>query len=235
MNLIGLDISKVSTAMVIETNNKEYLFSYNTKSPTYKWNKLIQDLVNIKTYTYIKEEEYSKSEISKLTQFVNISNDIISDILSTIDIKQETTIYIEGYSYGRDPGPIIDLVGIGSIVRGKILENIPYIKEIKIVSPKKLKVLSCELCYGSKMVQKGVRKIKIEKVINTNNNGKKGGDFDKHDMCQAILDSEREYILGDFLRENYDEVIGMKSFPKPLEDLDDAWWAKECINPQIES
>ena len=90
MNYIGIDISKISTGMVIETNGKEYIFSYNTNKPTYKWNKAINDICKIRTYEYDNTiEEYTKKEIDKLTQFINISNDIVEDALSVIDKKED--------------------------------------------------------------------------------------------------------------------------------------------------
>ena len=232
MNYIGLDISKISTAMSIETNDINYLFSYNTNKVTSKWNKGIQNIkgVKIRTYEYDNEiDNYSEKEINKLKLFLNISNDLIEDLLSVINKNEESIIYIEGYSYGRDPGPIIDLVGIGTIVRGKLYENIPLIKRIKIIAPKSLKLICCEMIYGSKMIDIGKRKSKIIKEINTNNNGIKGGDFSKHDMFQAIIDSNSDYNLNDYFIENYKAIKEIKTFPKPIEDIDDAWLLKEII------
>lgn len=235
MNLIGLDISKISTSMVIEVDEKEFIFSYNTNKPTYKWNKCIENLVKIRTYEYDNTiDNYSESEINKLTIFTKISNDLIEDIVTTIDTSKETIIYIEGYSYGRDPGPIIDLVGIGTIIRGKILESIPNVKKIKIIAPKSLKLTACEMVYGFEMVNIGKRKEKIVKQINTNKDGKKGGDFDKKDMFDLILESDSKCILDTFYDENYDEISALKTFPKPLEDIDDAWLLKEIIRYESE-
>ena len=108
MNLIGLDISKISTAMVIEKDNKDFIFSYNNKSIKSKWNKFMSDVAYIKSYTYEKNDIYSKSEILKLDIFLKIANSLIEDIKSVIDESQKTIIYIEGYSYGQSLGPIID-------------------------------------------------------------------------------------------------------------------------------
>lgn len=238
MNYIGLDISKVSSAVSIETKDKQYLFSYNTHKPTYKWNKIIKDEegIFIRNYEYDnKIEDYSESEINKLTQFINISNDIIKDILSVINKDEDTIIYLEGYSYGKSVGPIIDLVGIASLVRAKLYEHIPNIKLMKVISPKSLKLISCEMVYGFQMVEKGKRKIKIVKEINTNNNGVKGGDFTKHDMFQAIVDYGKPYNLNNIFNEKYDEIIGVKTYPKPLEDLNDAYLLKEIIKFNIKN
>lgn len=233
MNYIGLDISKISTAVSIETSDgKNYLFSYNTNKSTYKWNKNLIGIegVKIRTYEYDNTiDDYSEKEVNKLVLFINIANDIIEDILSVLNITEESIIYIEGYSYGRDPGPIIDLVGIGTIVRGKLYENISLIREMKIIAPKSLKVKCCEMIYGTEMIEIGKRKKKIVKVINTNKDGVKGGDFSKHDMFQALIDYTNPCILDQYFIDNYDEIKLIKTFPKPLEDLDDALLLKEII------
>jgi len=131
LNKIGIDISKISTAMSIEVDGIEYLFSYNTMKITQQWNKILLDIMNvsIKTYNYDNTiENYSISEIDKLEIFIDIANDIIKDILSIININKQTIIYIEGYSYGRSVnGPLLDLVGIGATIRSKLYEYIPNI------------------------------------------------------------------------------------------------------------
>ena len=179
MNYIGLDISKISTALVIETNGVEHIFSYNTQKSDAKWNENIKGIATIRTYEYDNVEgDYSKSEINKLQQFSKISGDILCDINDTIDNFDEIVLYLEGYSYGKNAGPLIDLVGIGSIIRTKIYEDISNIKEIKIIAPKSLKLMTAELVYGSKMVEIGKRVKRTEKVINPNNDGVSGGSFD---------------------------------------------------------
>ena len=232
MNLIGLDISKVSTGMAIEVNNINYLFSYNTSKPTQKWNKILDtiDNVTIRTYEYDNTiEDYSESEINKLVQFINISNDIIEDILSVIDIKDETIIFLEGYSYGKNPGPLLDLVGIGSSVRSKVYENIPNIKEMKVIAPKSLKLQSCEMVYGAVIKDIGKRKPKIVKIITNNKNNIKGGDFQKIDMHDAIIKSDCNHALKQLFIDKDGEIRATKTFAKPIEDLNDALLLKELI------
>jgi len=230
MNYIGIDISKVSTAMVIENNNGEFWFSYNNKKLSNKWNKDICDIVNIKTYEYIVDENYSKSEINKLEIFLKISNDIINDILSVVD-DEKSFIYVEGYNYGKNVGPIIDLVGIGGLIRGKLLENVSNLEKIEIIAPTQLKSLCCEMVYGYENVEIGKRVKRIEKVINKNKKGVTGGNFDKFDMYNAIIDYNYVGIMSEYINQKKDEINALKDFPKPLEDLDDAYWLKEvCKN-----
>lgn len=229
MNLIGLDISKISTSMVIETNGKEHIFSYNTNKPSYKWNKNIENIVKIRTYEYNnKLDTYSEIEIDKLNVFSRISSDLVQDIVETIS-NEPTIIYIEGYSYGKDSSQIIDLVSIGSVIRTKIFESVQNIEKIKIVAPKSLKLIACEMVYGYKLINVGRKKEKIVKVINSNKEGKKGGDFDKIDMFKMILDYNNKSILDSFYNENLEELLSLKYFPKPLEDINDAWLLKEII------
>lgn len=225
MNLIGLDISKVSTSMVIETKGKNFYFSYNTHNQKYKWNKIINNFVNIKCYEYDnKIENYSESEINKLTQFSKISTDLINDILNTIDKTDETIVNAEGYSYGKS-NQIIDLVGIGTIIRVKLIENISNLK-INIIAPKSVKTKTCEMVYGFQMIE---GKKNSKKVINTNKNNVSGGDFTKFDMMDAINDYNKDDELSIFVKENYVEMFAMKSVPKPIEDLIDAYFLKESL------
>ena len=87
--------------------------------------------------------------------------------------------------------------------------------------------MTAEMVYGSEMITSGVRVIKTEKVIKTNHDGIKGGDFDKIHMFQAIIDLNKEFLLSEYIKDKYDEIKALKSFPKPLEDIDDAWLLKE--------
>ncbi len=232
MNLIGIDISKVSTGLAIETNGENFLFSYNTSKPTQKWNKILStiDNVTIRNYEYNNNiDVYSESEMDKLVQFINISNDIITDILSVIDITKDSIIYAEGYSYGKNPGPLLDLVGIGGLIRGKLYENIPNLKDFKIIAPKSLKLMSCEMVYGASIQDIGKRKPKIVKIINNNDNDVKGGDFQKIDMYDAIKKYGCKHTLSQLFEDKDDEIRGTKAYPKPIEDLNDALLLKELI------
>ena len=231
MNYIGIDISKISTAMTIETPSGEFYFSYNTNKHNYKWNTFASVFCNIKTYKYEKNDNYSISEINKLKIFSEISNDLLNDILNTIDKRYRALINIEGYSYGTktSPGPIIDLAGIGGIIRNKILENILNLQLIHISAPKTLKIDTCKLVYGTKMVTIGVRKPKLVEKINPNTNGKSGGSFDKDDMFSAIIDYNQKSQLLSNIHLNLAHISNVKGIPKPYEDLIDSYFLKETI------
>lgn len=232
MNLIGLDISKISTAMVIEKDGVDHIFSYNNKKKTYKWNKFVSELVNIKTYEYEKIEDYSELEISKLTTYLNIANDLIKDIKSVIDESQKTIIKVESFSYGSSLGPLIDLVGIAYIIRSKIYELIDNV-EIQVIAPKSLKKMTAEMVYGFTEKKVGKRVIKIVKEVNKNPLGVSGGNFDKSDMFNAIMDSDLKSDLKTLYENNIDAIKSVKSFPKPLEDINDAYLLKEILKYNI--
>jgi hypothetical protein len=85
------------------------------------------------------------------------------------------------------------------------------------------------MVYGFSMVEKGKRKVVLEKVINTNGKGIKGGDFDKHDMLQSVIDYDRDTKLNQFIINNNKEIFAVKDVPKPLEDIVDAFLLKELI------
>lgn len=231
MNYIGLDISKASTAMVIEANNKEYYFSYNTKDKDYIWNKLCRENnVNIRTYDYTNsiKKDYSTSEVNKLKLFSEISTTLFNDIINTINIKEDTVCFIEGYSYGKGSSQILDLVGIGSCIRAKIYEGISNV-QLKILAPKSLKTDVCRVVYGSKMVETGKKKLKLIEVINPNNKGISGGNFTKIDMFDAIIESNFNSNWKDFLLVNLDKIRKVKDIPKPIEDINDAFLLKEIV------
>lgn len=235
MNFIGLDISKISTAMSIEnTEGENFLFNYTTKEPNYLWIKRTSEVINYRYYNYNNCDVYSESEIDKLNQFVKISNDVIKDIKETITDNYPVYIMIEGYSYGKQqPGPIIDLVGIGSIIRCKILENIENVKLIEIIAPKSLKTKTCEYVYGYEMVEKGKRVVRLTKVVNTNDDGISGNDFKKHDMFKALLDAKLEVPVLEFYEIYKDDLLKMKTLPKPFDDINDAIFCKDIIKNNI--
>lgn len=228
MNYIGIDISKNSSAMVIETNNHEYCFSYNTNPEKFLWNIFCSEYCYIRHYNYDNKNKknYSDSEINKLKNFSEISSDIMLDILKTINLNEETIIYIEGYSYGTGSSQIIDLVGIGTSIRLKIYEGISKC-QIKILAPKSLKMDTCRVIYGVNLVNIGKKKPKIVEKINPNTKGIPGGNFTKIDIFEAILDGNFNTKWSNFLVENQDKIKKNKSIPKPIEDINDAFLLKE--------
>ena len=125
MIFIGLDVSKISTALCIEKNNEIKLYSYTTQKENNKWVKATKAFINYNNiiYKYDEEKDYSKSELLKIAEFDEITDLIINDILDNIDILDSTRIGIEGYSYSSKRGPIIDIVEFTSILKQKLIKK----------------------------------------------------------------------------------------------------------------
>ena len=49
-----------------------------------------------------------------------------------------------------------------------------------------------------------------------------GGNFDKKEMCLALIESNYKSNYVDFLIENKDEIFKTKTIPKPFDDVTDA-------------
>jgi hypothetical protein len=234
MNIIGIDSSKVSSAMAIKSNKGEFLFNYTTKKENYKWIKKTKDIVNYYHFNYDLngDENYSDGEVKKLIAYSYVSNKIVEDALKCIDHNDESIIRIEGYSFGSGAGDIIDLVGIGQSIRIKLIESIPKIKNIEILAPKRLKTLCCEYAYGKpeQAISEKTGKPLKKWIPSTNNDGIRGGDFTKHEMLKAIKESNLKSPLTNFYKENYDEIYSLKTIQKPIEDLNDAIWLVNVKN-----
>jgi hypothetical protein len=235
MNIIGIDSSKVSTAMAIKSNKGEFLFNYTTKKEGYKWIKQTNHLV--KYYHFETKEDknidtYSDSEVKKLIAFSKVSNEILKDVLEHIDKDDETIIRIEGYSYGSTAGDIIDLVGIGQSIRLKIVEKVPNISKIEIIAPKRLKTLCCEFAYGepTQAVSEKTGKLLKKWIPSRNNMGIVGGDFTKHEMFESMKDCDLDSPLKEFYKDNYENIYNMKTFLKPFEDINDSIWLLNVKN-----
>jgi hypothetical protein len=229
-NYIGIDISKTSTGISVNSCKGHFLFNYTTHDLNYKWIKRTSDLINFRHFEYKEVDDYSENEIIRLKIFSDISNQIIHDILNHIDINEKSCFGVEGYSYGQLLGPIIDLVGISTGIRMKILENIPNIEVIKIIAPKKVKTLTCELVYGLQEAKLGKKGQPLKEHVSAiNNNGIKGGDFEKRDMFFAMLEYNLYSPILKFCIENKDEILKTKTLPKPFDDIIDSLFIKEII------
>jgi len=215
MVYIGIDISVNSTAISIY--NQNYIFyNYTTKKPNYIWIKKTKDLINYRFFEfgYKNIDDFSKKLISKVKDYDNYSDLIINDIKNHGD---KFVIGIEGYNYGlKTTDSIIDISELSSIIKMKLIKNFPD-SHIIIIPPKTVKIKSCKMVYKLIGGQKVVR----------NNKGVAGGSFDKHDMMTALIDSKIKNKLKDFLIENKDILLKMKSIPKPWDDIIDSFWICE--------
>ncbi len=105
MNIVAIDPSLISTALLVSNGNGYKIFNYCRESKAYgkngmtKWFKMAEEYV---TYRFIKFREYdsySEGELVKLKDYDAISDTILKDILDNIDHSKPKRIGIEGYSF----------------------------------------------------------------------------------------------------------------------------------------
>lgn len=229
MIFIGLDVSKISTAMCLEKNDTIKFFSYSTKKDNNIWIKNTEHLINYRyiTYDYLKEKDYSNSQIQKLKEFDETTNLIINDIIDNVNILDSIRIGIEGYSYSSSAGPLIDIVEFTTLLKYKILHKLNKYTDIKILSPLTVKSECCKMTYQPIIELKG--KKKIQEIIHLENKeGKQATKFDKWDMFHAFLDNKNiSCDLKIWCQENEEKITKNKEVPKPLDDIIDSYWIKE--------
>ena len=112
MVYIGLDVSKISTALVIENNGVTKIYNYTTKKENNIWVQNTNNFIN-----------YSDKELIKLDEFDKITDLIIEDIFNNLKLTTNAKIAIEGYSY-NSKGPIFDLIEFTTILKHKLLKKV---------------------------------------------------------------------------------------------------------------
>lgn len=218
-NYIGIDISINSTAIYIESDNKQKIISINNK----KDNNIYIKELNRYGVEFIhidrkKSSDYSENEVIKLKHYDNVATIILNKCLENIDTNKITYCQIEGYSFSKNTSSILDLVSFSTLIRTYLLKNINGI-EISIISPSSLKLEACKLSYEP--VDIGIRK---PKLVYVNKEGIAGGSFKKPEMYKALLDSNLNHPLKDFLIE-YKHLCERDKIPNPIEDIIDAIFA----------
>lgn len=222
MNIIGIDPSLVSTAMTI---NGEHLFNYTKESYAFnksglnKWYKMCEQYVKYRWIEYDKVENFTDSEIDKLSKYNILSDMIIEDIRNHIDPNKAIKIGIEGYSYSSAAGPLIDLVTYGTLLRNKLLQ---LSDDVTIYPPSTLKLESAKLTYPMVMEKK--------KETWRNNDGVSGGKFTKHDIYSALVENnDLDDRWVSFLRQIKGDVFESKTIKKPMEDVNDSFVIYQVI------
>jgi hypothetical protein len=222
-NFIGIDPSLVSTAVVVNGNITNYCSessAYN-KSGMSKWFKSAEQFCQYKFVNYREFDNYSDGELIKLKDYDLVTEMIVDDILSQIDVGNETCIAIEGFNFGASVGFLVDLVTFSTLLRKKLYDKVSH--NITVFSPTTLKLEACKLTYPPivKEVGKKVKRIEYEY---RNHMGIPGGKFIKTDMLKAIIDntnvSDDKWFT--YLKSVQTEILPMKNVPKPHEDINDA-------------
>lgn len=219
MNIITIDPSLISTAVVVNG----LLFNFcrkkdsHNKSGLSKWYAKAAAHINYHSIDYTTSSDYSTNEILKISDYDQITDDIIKVILFNIVPNEPSTIGIEGYSYSSNAGAIIDLVTFSSLLRVKLYNYVS--QDIRIFAPTSLKLESCMLTYPVKDI--GLKRPKLEY---RNYQGIAGGKFTKREMYLALTDNmSLTDNYTNHLREIQSEMFAGSTIKKPYEDMNDAY------------
>lgn len=233
MNIVAIDPSLVSTALIVSNKESFKIYNYCRESDAWgkkslkKWFKFADEFVNYRFIEYREFKDYSEGELTKLKDYDKITDKIIDDILSNIDTEKETKIGIEGYNFGAQVGDLVDLVAFSTLLRKKLFDKVS--KDITVLSPSTLKLESCKLTYEPITREIGGKNPRIEYKWR-NNLGISGGKFQKPDMYQAIIDNKDfDDYWSKHCKIMESDIKSVKSINKPYEDVNDAWFLYHII------
>lgn len=236
MNIVAIDPSLISTALVVSSEDSFKIYNYCRESKAYgktgltKWFKFAEEHVTYRFIEYRSFKDYSEGELIKLKDYDAISDTIIEDILSNIDQSQPTKIGIEGYSFGSAAGDLIDLVTFSTILRKKLYDKVS--QDISVMSPATLKLESCKLTYPPIRKEIGKRKKTIKEEYR-NKIGIPGGKFMKKDMYLAIIENNE---LNDYwfnhCKSVQGDILSVANVNKPYEDVNDAYLIYQILKKQ---
>lgn len=229
MIVIGIDISPTSTAVFIN-GTTQHLLNYSTQKPNNKYIKLLENFVQFYFIEYNKTEKYSEKEILKAKVYYDISNQITNSLQSMLPNNADLHFVIEGHSYSSQAGHIIDVATITGMIKSNLFRFFPS-ATLHLISPISLKLMVAELVYGCTIIEVGRRVIRQEKRINTNHLNTPPNKYQKTDMIMALHDYKCNIpaIFDQFMIENYGMLSKLKSLPKPIDDLVDAFWLSETF------
>jgi len=236
MNIIALDPSLISTALVVCDGINFKIFNYCRESSVYgkkgmsKWFKMAEQFIEYKFIEYREYSDYSDGEIIKLNDYDKITDDIINTILDNINPSEPTKIGIEGYSFSSTAGDIIDLVTFSTLLRKKLYDRVS--EDITVLSPSTLKLESCKLTYKPIEKKIGGKNPRID-YIYKNDWGISGGSFKKPDMFRSIIDNnDLDDYWATHCKQSKGDLLSVKIFPKPYEDCNDAYLIYKVLEKQ---
>lgn len=234
MNIVAIDPSLISTALVVSSQESFKIYNYCRESKVYgkkgitKWFKSAEEFVEYKFIEYREFADYSEGELTKLKDYDKITDQIIVDILSNIDPSKETKVGIEGYNFGAQVGDLIDLVTFSTLLRKKLYDKVS--KDIWVMSPSTLKLESCKLTYEPIRTEIGKKVVKIKEEYR-NKIGIPGGKFTKNDMALAIIENDN---LNDYWAKHCkfikEDLTSVSTIQKPYEDVNDAYLIYQILN-----
>lgn len=225
-NIVAIDPSLISTALVVTSGDTFKMFNYCRESSAFgktgikKWFKMAEQYVTYRFIEYREFEDYSEGELIKLKDYDRITDGIIKDILDNIDSTKPTKIGIEGYSFSSTAGDIIDLVTFSTLLRKKLFDKVS--EDITVLSPSTLKLESCKLTYPPIIKEVGGKKPRQE-FIWRNAIGISGGKFTKTEMFMSIVENKN---WDDYWTKHCklvkSDILSISTIPKPYEDINDA-------------
>lgn len=234
MNIVAIDPSLISTALVVGRNDSFKIYNYCRESKVVgkkgmtKWFKSCEEFVTYRFIEYRDFSDYSEGELVKLKDYDKICDQIIEDILEHIDLDCQTKIGIEGYNFGSQVGDLIDLVTFSTLLRKKLFDKVS--EDILVMSPATLKLESCKLTYPPIRIETGIKKKKIKEEYR-NKIGIPGGKFTKGDMAMSIIENDN---LNDYWSKHCklirDDLKSLSTIPKPYEDINDAFLIYNILN-----
>lgn len=231
MNIIGIDPSLISTAVVINGQIFNYCRQSDAmnKSGYSKWYKLAEERAKFKFITYREYKNYSEGELTKLKDYDQITDMIIEDILSNINPDEPSYIGIEGYNFGASVGDLVDLVTFSTVLRKKLWDQVS--QNIIVLSPKTLKQESCKLTYPP--IDIGKKKPKLQY---RNLEGIAGGHFTKREMFLSIVQNQN--LIDDWgkhCKSIATDLLENKTIKKPYEDVNDAYLIYHILRKWIDN
>jgi hypothetical protein len=239
MNIVAIDPSLISTALVVSSGDSFKIYNYCRESKVFgkkgitKWFKSAEQYVTYKFIEYREFDDYSEGELTKLKDYDKITDQIIDDILQNIDPTKETKIGIEGYNFGAQVGDIIDLVTFSTLLRKKLFDQVS--EDILVMSPSTLKLESCKLSYEPIRKETGIKKIKIVEEYR-NKLGIPGGKFTKNDMALAIIENNTlDDYWSNHCKSIKNELMSVSTIPKPYEDINDGWLLYQILKGNREN
>lgn len=237
MNIVAIDPSLISTALVVSSGDTFKIYNYCRESKVYgkkgmtKWFKSAEQFVEYRFIDYRTFSDYSEGELTKLKDYDKITDQILVDILSNIDPSKETKVGIEGYNFGAQVGDLIDLVAFSTLLRKKLYDKVS--KDIWVMSPSTLKLESCKLTYEPIRTEIGKKVVKIKEEYR-NKIGIPGGKFTKNDMALAIIENDN---LNDYWSNHCklirDDLNSVSTIQKPYEDINDSYLIYQILKQSI--
>lgn len=228
MNIVAIDPSTTCTGICINGDKMIAVAQENLalskKGDLVKWFEIASNSCEIETYKpYEKKNTFTDAEVEKLKYYQTIAS-IVTSIIEKHCKPDDTTVCIEGFSYSSKAGNLIDLVTFSTLIRSHLL-NTGY--NLIIIPPMSLKQGTAKMVYPPVDIKNKDRDPTLKplkpKIMYLNPDGVAGGKFKKHEMLQAIKDSNFQEGWKKFIEINYSDINEMKSVPAPIADLNDAY------------